>query len=268
MKAYVNVLKYELKTMLKDPMSIFLLLYPFIMLFFAGYLIPMILKQVSTPTSQASALTMLIAFIVLLSAGGFVTGGLLGFSFLDNRDENTFLAIAVSPLSIRGYTIFKTLYTFVISFIGNVVMLGGLVLFAQEAYTITYQTITIGLLANLTVWHVLSFSFVASMVVPFVAMIIVVIAKNKIEGFAFLKASGLFIMIPALMLLDVFQDGKQYILGVIPTFWPTKALLNVALGTSHPQDLTYFWYLLIGTIYPLVLSGLAFMIFDRKVLEK
>lgn len=267
MKLYFNVLKYELKTILKDPMSIFLLLYPFIMLFFTGYLIPAILKQVTTPESQASAYTLLISFIVLLSAGGFVTGGLLGFSFLDNRDENTFLAIAVSPMSIKGYTIFKTTYTFVIAFLGNLLMVGGLVLFAQDAYTITYQSIEIGLLSSLNFWHIISFCFVSSMVVPFVAMMIVVIAKNKIEGFAFLKSSGIFIMIPVLMLLDVFQDGKQYILGIIPTFWPTKALLNVALNHSGPSDLTYVLYLLIGFIYPLLLSVLAFVIFNRKVLQ-
>ena len=268
MKLYLNVLKYELKTFLKDPMSIFLLLYPVIMLFFAGYLIPAILARVTTPDSDVSAYTLLIAFIVLLSAGGFVTGGLLGFSFLDNRDENTFLAIAVTPMSIKGYTIFKTIYTFIIAFLGNVLMVGGLVLFAKDAYTVTYQTITISLLSSLTWWHILTFSFVSSMVVPFVAMIIVVVAKNKIEGFAFLKTSGIFIMIPALMLLDVFQDGKQYILGIIPTFWPTKALLNVALNTSGPQDLSYVWYLVIGFIYPLLLSYLAFMIFNKKVIEK
>lgn len=267
MKLYLRVLKYELKTIMKDPMSIFLILYPFLMLFMTGYLIPMILSRVTTSDSQASAYTLLISFIVLLSAGGFVTGGLLGFSFLDNRDENTFLAIAVSPMSIKGYTIFKTIYTFFIAFIGNIIMVGGLVLFAQDAYTITYQSITVSLLSSLNIGHILSFSFVSAMVVPFVSMMIVVIAKNKIEGFAFLKSSGIFIMIPVLMLLDVFQDGKQYILGIIPTFWPTKALLNVALMTSGPADLSYFWYLFIGLVYPLLLSILAFRIFNKKVLQ-
>jgi len=75
---------------------------------------------------EAMAITLLIGFMLSISLGGYVTGAMLGFSLIENRDENTLVSIAVTPASVKGYTLFKFAYYFIFSFIGNLIMVGGL----------------------------------------------------------------------------------------------------------------------------------------------
>lgn len=264
MKKYLSLIKYEIKTIVKDMMSLFVLLYPVLMLFICGFLLPAIIDKTSANDPNAQAIALLIGFVLLISVGGFMMGAMLGFSLLDNRDENTLVNIAVTPITVTGYAIFKIIYTYVLSVFGNILMVGGLKLLASDSYVVNYGGVTIGLLDNINYGHVIVFSLVSSLIVPFVALLLGSLAKNKIEGFAMIKGGGLFVMIPMLILLDNFQDGKQYIFGVFPNFWPTKAILNIAINSQNNANLDFWIYLLIGAIYPLVLGFFALKGFVKK----
>jgi fluoroquinolone transport system permease protein len=117
---------------------------------------------------------------------------------------------------------------------------------------------------NLDYLQIIVFSFVSSLMVPATGMLIASVAKNKIEGFAFMKSGGIIFMIPALVLLDAFSDWKQYLLGLTPNFWPVKALLNAALNYQSPDDLPFWAYMVIGTIYMLALAIFSIIAFSRK----
>jgi fluoroquinolone transport system permease protein len=264
MRKYLSLLKYEFKTLLKDPMSLFLVFFPYVMLFLLGYLLPAILERTTTPDSNGATITLLIAFVTMLAIGGYMGGVLLGFSLLENRDEKTLLNIAVSPVTVSGYTIFKIIYSYVIGVFGNIIMVGGLALFFKDRYVVWYQGIEIGLLDKFTFGNILVFSVVSALFVPMIALVMPMIAKNKIEGFAMVKMGGLLVMIPILALLDAFLDWKQYLLGIVPLFWPVKALLNLALSSGNPADLAFWQYMVIGTIYPLILGILCFRLFIKK----
>ncbi|MBU1145474.1 MAG: hypothetical protein KJ971_06445 [Firmicutes bacterium] len=264
MKKYISLLKYEFKMILKDSMSIFMIVYPILMLFICGFLLPAILDKTSTQDSNGTTITLLIGFVVILSLGGFVMGALLGFSLLENKDENTLINIAVTPVTVSGYAMFKVAYTYVLAFFGNVFMIGGLKLIATDKYQVVYLSQTVNLLDNISYGQIIIFSLVASLVIPTIAMIIGAIAKNKIEGFAFMKSSGIIIMVPLLTLLDTFKDAKQYILGIVPNFWTVKALLNISLSSTNPSDLSYGMYLLIGAVYTIFLGGICLRFFIKK----
>ncbi len=268
MKKYVGLLKYELKTILKNSMSVFMLVYPLLMLFICGFLIPGILDKTADAQSNGSTVTLLIAFVLILTIGGFVLGAMLGFALIENKDENTLQNIAVTPITVSGYATFKIIYTYVISVIANFVMIGGLKLLASDSYVVVYNNVTIGLLDNITYIQILILSVVTSLFVPTIALVIAAIAKNKIEGFAFMKSSGIIIMIPMLALLNIFKDGKQYILGLAPNFWPTKALLNQALNSNEPSDISFALYLIIGAVYMLILAFISLKAFLKKAQVK
>lgn len=264
MKKYLKLLGYELKTILRDPLNLFLLLYPIFMFLLIGWLLPASLSRGGlTNSDSAYSLTLLIAFVVLIAVGGFVSGALLGFSLLENKDEKTIHSIAVTPISVTGYLIFKTLYTYFFSVIGHLFIIFSLKWWASDYYSFTFGPYTFGF-DNLGIGHIIAYSFVSSLLVPAVGMLIASIAKNKIEGFAFMKSGGLIFMIPALVLLDAFSDWKQYILGAAPNFWPTKALLNVMLNITNSNDLPFWAYLLIGSAYMLALAVFAIILFSRK----
>jgi fluoroquinolone transport system permease protein len=206
---------------------------------------------------------MIIAFVMLLAIGGFAMGILLGFSLLENKDEQTILSIAVTPIKVSGYILFKTIYAYAFSIVGNLIMLLGIKFFAYEAYSFQYGAATFGF-DNITLGNIIAFSFVDSLMVPAVGAVTAAISRNKIEGFAFMKSGGLLFMIPALVLLNVFSDWKQYFLGFAPNFWPLKGLLNLALGSQASSDLPYWAYLAIGAIYMIVLGGLAIRFYIKK----
>lgn len=265
MKKYAVLLKYEMKTIIKDPMNFFMVFFPLMMLAICAYLLPAVLKATTTPDSAASAYTLLIGFTVILAMGGYISGAMLGFSLLDNKDENTLLNIAVTPITISGYAIFKITYSFVLSVVSNIVMLFGLKWLASDAYVITMMGIEIRLLDSISYGEALMFSLVASLLVPAIAMIIVSVAKNKIEGFAVMKGGGLFIMIPMLAIMEYFQGGKQYLFGILPNFWTFKAILNESMGYSSAANLPFWAYMMVGAIYTILISILSLRLFLKKV---
>ncbi len=267
MKKYLSLLKYEMKTILKDSLSIFMLIYPLLVIFMMGFTIPAILERTTDVSSNANMNTLLIGFVVTLAMGGFVSGAMLGFSILENKDENTLINIAVTPITVSGYTVFKITYTAIIAFFGNIVMVGGLKIIATDKYLIEIAGNSIYLLDAINWPEIIVFSIVSSLTVPMIALVIGMVAKNKVEGFAIMKSFGLVVMLPVLSLLNVFHDAKQYILGIIPNFWTMKALLNEvygALGIFDSSNMNFYMYMLIGAIYTSLVGVLAIHAFVKK----
>ncbi|NCA97267.1 MAG: hypothetical protein EOM77_03695 [Bacteroidia bacterium] len=264
MKKYLHLLKYEMRTIIRDPLNLFLLGYPLFMFALVGWLLPTaLLRGGVNQTGPAYAITMVITFVIVISIGGFVGGSLLGFSLLENKDEKTIDSIAVAPISLLGYVIFKAIYSYVFSVIGNLILIIGIKVFASDAYSFTFGTLTFGF-DNINYGQIIVFSFVSSLLVPTIGTLIASIAKNKIEGFAFMKGGGIIFMLPALLLLNAFQDWKQYLLGVVPNLWPVKALLNAALNTQGAYDLPYWGYMSVATIYMLGLTAYSLITFAKK----
>jgi len=264
MKKYLSLLKYEFKTIIKSSMSVFMLIYPLFMLFITGFILPQVLLKTTDATSNGATISLLIGFVLTISMGGFIMGAMLGFSLLENKDENTLINIAVSPVTVSGYTKFKVLYSTVLAFISNLILVGGLKLIASDKYVINYMGETIRLLDRIDIFQMLVFSVVSSLIVPMIALVIGAIAKNKVEGLALMKSSGFIVMIPMLSLLSIFQDWKQYLIGIVPNFWSIKALLNLALGTSNPTDLSFGMYMLIGTVYTIGIGIVCLRFFIKK----
>ncbi|MDD3191302.1 MAG: ABC transporter permease [Bacilli bacterium] len=262
MKKYRHLLKYELKTLFKDSTNLFLLVYPLIMLAMLGWMIPAIIDKVNN--NNTSNIILMIALATVFAVGSFVAGAMLGFSLLENKDEKTILSIAVSPIRVSGYILFKSIYTYILAFLGNFILIGGLKLFFRDDYVYYNGVESIYMLDLLTWGNVISFVLVNSLFVPSVALAFGSLAKNKIEGFAYMKSSGFIIMIPLLTLLEAFRDWKQYILGIFPNFWSIKAILNITMGLEHSANLPYYLYLLIGGLYMIAISFAAYRLFMKK----
>jgi fluoroquinolone transport system permease protein len=265
MKKYLQLLSYEFKTLLRDPMNMFMFIYPLFMLGFVGWLIPTILVRSGIDTQGSEyALSLMVLFVLILAIGGFISGTLLGFSLLENKDEQTIKAIAVSPITVTGYTLFKTTYAFMIGFIGNLVMLFGLKYFFGDTFSVQYGDIAFGI-NNINNFDIILFSLVSSLLTPTAGALMAGIAKNKIEGFALMKTGGILFMVPMLILLETFGDWKQFILGIAPNFWAVKGFYNLAFNSQGSSDLGYGLYLLIGSVYMLVLAGISLRFFVKRV---
>ena len=71
-------------------------------------------------------------------------------------------------------------------------------------------------------------------------------------------------MTPLLTIIPALADAKQYILGILPNFWAIKGMLNLALNSTHASNLNFYLYLLIGSIYSIIISILSLKVFIKK----
>lgn len=259
MNTYLKLMRYELKNITRDQLTLTMMIYPLIMVIFGAYLIPLILEQFDPGAAILSA--SLIILIVLASLAPMLAGAILGFLLLDHKDENTLDSLRVTPVSLTHYLRFKAGYTYLLSVLSSVVILIGVKTLSGEAYAYAGVNIWDDIMAL----DIVIFSLVSALFAPVFGLIIATLGANKIEGFAYLKSLGILILIPALVTLDAMQGWAQYSLGIIPTFWPVKALLEGADILPHEANLNALSYTLIGTVYMAVLIAAFIRRFVRSV---
>jgi fluoroquinolone transport system permease protein len=90
---YARLVKFEIKNILRDRMTIMLLVWPFAVGLMGRYFI-------NSNTLDKMASEMLIIALTLMS--GMIFGAMAGFSILDDRDDNVFVSISISPLKCSG----------------------------------------------------------------------------------------------------------------------------------------------------------------------
>ncbi len=271
MKKYLSLLKYEFKNILKDRMNAFMLFYPLVMLLMAVYLFPIFFENPEFQ-NQSLEITMLIIVVMLLGFGYVIAGALLGFSLLDSKDEDTLQTIAVTPIGKRGYINFKLIYVYILSLIGTIVLLSGIKIFAVDAYALQVGETTIRLFDNISHFEILVFALSSSLLAPVLGLFIAGLSKNKIEGFAYMKSTGIIMLIPMLVLLDAFKGMGQYLLSIFPNFWGTQGVLLKLLPNfpmlSTSYNLGFYAYILIGALISFVFLVLSYRFFIKRSITK
>jgi len=260
MKRFTGLLGFEFKNLLRDKMTLIMLLYPLLLIVIGAFIIPTLIDNYATDVAQQRTAAMVMV-IIFANVAPFAGAAMLGFALLDHRDENTFDTIRVTPVSLSGYIFFKTVYSTLLSANASFWAIFGVRLLAGDGYTFAGEN----LLERFSIPNILLYAVVASLFTAVFAMMLAALAKNKIEGFAYMKSAGVVFLLPALLILDQLQDFKQYFIGIIPTFWPTKALFTSADLLEHDHNLTPALYLIIGTLYSLGLIAICYRWFKRSL---
>lgn len=261
LKKYLFLLRFEMKTILRDPMNLFMMIFPLVLLLISSFLFPAIFQSFDSSMQAQLKLIMLILFVVLLAVGAFFLAAMATFLLLEHKDECTLNTIAVTPVSTAGYLRFKMTYVYIMSTIATVIILFGTKLIAGDAYRVA----DVSLFDRIGIWHILSFAAVSSLFAPALALFQSAFAKNKVEGFAFIKGTGIIALVPVLMVFTTFEGGLQYILGIFPNFWAIKGLMLELMPYNSPANLSYMLYLIVGTIYNLMIAAAAYRLFLRKI---
>lgn len=171
-------------------------------------------------------------------------GAVIGFSILDDRDDQIMSSIRVTPLNLNTFMLSRLIVVYLFSFAACVFIMW----FAP-----------IGALA----WNeILSIAFLASFSAPLGGLLINIFASNKIEGFAIMKLTGVAIFLPVISL--IFTDARELFFAVVPAFWPGKMISALVRGEEQMflGLRLYFW---IGLVYVLVLNYLTYRKFERKI---
>ena len=131
-------------------------------------------------------------------------GWIIGFLLLDDRDEHTLSAIAVTPFSKRGYLLYRTLLIFLLSCV------------------LTLVLIPLTELSGLVLPRFIPVAVMASFEAPLFALALAAFAGNKVEGLAVAKLMSLVDIFP---ILPFYIDSPLlYIAGITPFFWVGKSL--------------------------------------------
>ncbi len=177
----------------------------------------------------------------LMTAPGIV-GMVIGFLLLDERDARTLSALRATPLSMRKYLTYRI----------------GLPLLAATASTLVGYPL-VGL-SPLPFTSLLAIGAVAGVSAPLLALVLATAAPNKVAGFAVVKIlNGVNLLPIAAFFLPL---PFQYIAGVIPTYWPMRALWSAAGGEP------YLVYLVVGGISGTLSVVLTARLFERRLLRR
>lgn len=180
----------------------------------------------------------LTAFLLLTSI--IIVGGLAAFLVLDEVDAGTLTALRVTPVPLSALFVYRAATVMVIT---TVYVIATMSFSGILEPGLVPALIPIGLLSGL--------SAVVSL------LLIVVMANNKIQGLAALRALGM--LIAGLPCLPWFIDsGWNLAFGVLPPYWAAKAFW---VASDHG---TWWPYLLGGVAYNLAVAWPLFRRFLAK----
>lgn len=184
----------------------------------------------------------LVGSVVLLMMPSLF-GMVIGFLLLDQRDDRTLEALAVTPLTARGYLAYR---------IALPMVLGA---------ALALICIPLSGVPPVGPLPLLAAALAAAPVAPIYALVLAGFAANKVQGFALTKALG--VVFVAVVAGYLIQPPWQFAFGVVPQFWPAKLywLLVEGGGNGWPAGATLV--LLAGLAYQLGVLGLLLRRFDR-----
>jgi fluoroquinolone transport system permease protein len=176
----------------------------------------------------------------LVLFGPAIYGFIVGMFMLEDREQGVLTAYRVSPISPRGYLLYRGVSAYVLSLATTLPALAvvGLVPIPPG---ILLGAVMVGALGG-----------------PTIALLFGTIASNTIEGIALSKVVNLAVLAPAIA-VAVLPEPIQFVAGLLPTYWPLKAVVAGLAG-----DPAWPFYLVAGTgAQMLGLVGLV-RLFDRR----
>ena len=170
----------------------------------------------------------------MVAFGPAIYGFVVGMFVLEDREQGVLAAYRVSPLSARGYLLYRGVSAYVLALLATLPALAiiGLV---QVPPAVLVGSAAVGALGG-----------------PTIALVFGTVASNTIEGIAISKLINLLILGPAVG-IAVVPEPLQFAVGVLPTYWPMKAVVSGVAG----EDLWPVFLFAGAVVHLLVLSGLG-----------
>ncbi|MCY3414432.1 MAG: ABC transporter [Candidatus Heimdallarchaeota archaeon] len=230
------------KNIQRDPMLKWFILLPFLLAIVLRLLFPLVQMGLDQIPFDLSPYYDLIISLYMVLMIPMLLGVIVGFMLLDEKDEQTLLALQVSPLSIQRYIMYRVFTPMLLS------------------YPMLLITIPIvGDYTSIKFIDLMLVSILGALWAPFLGLILSVFANNKVEGFAIMKLLGGAFVLP----LAAFFVPQPWDLVFVffPSYWPMKAFLLAANGES------YIVYLLGGIVMMIVPLYLVVKYMRKKVFE-
>jgi hypothetical protein len=235
------VAQADARLLFRDPLLRWVLLLPLGLALLLRLLIPTMQEALGRVGFDLAPFHPLIMGGFLMTAPAIV-GMVIGFLLLDERDARTLTALRVTPLSMQRYLGYRI----------------ALPLFAGTLATLVGYPL-VGTVA-LSPATLLAIALVAGLSAPLLALVLATIAPNKVAGFAVLKVLNALNLLP--MAAYFVPPPLQWAAGILPTYWPMRALWSAAAGEP------FAGYLAAGAGVGALALALAARVFDRRLLRR
>src|SRR5690606_17083910 len=233
---FIRVLKHEIRNILRDKMYAFFMFYPIIIGVVAYFLIPYLRAEVGILVANIVAL-----LFVLMTP--FMFGAITGFTLLDDQDDNVLYSLKITPIKVAHYIWIKLSFSYVLGFVA------------------TFLLVFITKLFESSIWNMIGISLLAALQAPMLSLFINAFASNKVEGFVFMKATGIVVLIPIASLF--LTNWTELFLGVIPGFWSARLVSMSLIPAQYLLD--EFWYYLLGFIVNIGLVYILYIKYKRRI---
>lgn len=203
----------DAKSIGRDPLLRWMILFPLLLAVLVRWGMPLLDEFLSARYAfdLAPYHPLLMSFV--LTAMPMLSGMVIGFLLLDQRDDRTLSAIQVTPLALNGYLVYRLSLPMALS------LASTLVLLPMTGYA-DLGFLSLGLAA-----------LAAAPVAPFYALSLGAFAGNKVQGFALTKAMGVLLAIPVAAWFA--REPWQWAFGLVPLYWPAKAYWMLEAGSGR-----------------------------------
>jgi len=174
--------------------------------------------------------------IFILVMGPMMSGMVIGFNLLDDRDENILTYMAITPIRKEGYLLFKVFAPMIAVFVQS---------------TLILLIFNIG---NINILRVIPLIILSALETPMYALLMASFASNKVEGLALGKLMGISLIGPFVSYF--LQTIWRFFAGILPPFWICESYFA---GGSF-----YFLFLVIGLVFHLVMLWWTLRLFMKR----
>lgn len=230
----------DAKGVVRDPLLRWLVAYPVLLALLLRWGVPALADRLARRygLDLSDYYVLVMSFLVELMP--ILTGMVVGFLLLDQKDDGTLTALRVTPLTLGGYLAYRITMPMLVS------------------VPMTLAVFPVAGLVRVGLGPLLLMALGAAPLAPIFALFLASFAGNKVEGFALAKVSGLLFLPPVLAYF--VPEPWQWAFGVAPTFWPVKAFWLQRSGGA-----AYLALLAIGLGYQASLLVLLLRRFRRVV---
>lgn len=222
------------KSIARDSFMIFILVIPIFIAILFRFVMPILQGYLLQYFDLSEYYDFATIFILVM--GPMMSGMVIGFNLLDDRDEDILSYMAITPIRKEGYLLFK--------------VFAPMVMFFVQAIFILF----IFNIGNINFLKIIPLLVLLAMETPMYALIMASFASNKVEGLAFGKLMGISLAGPFLSYF--FPSAWRFFGGVFPTFWISESYFSTGIF--------YGIFLLIGLVLHLVMLWRTMRIFIKR----
>jgi fluoroquinolone transport system permease protein len=237
MKKIFGLVRGDIKNIVRDPTLLFVTVLPLLLGLTARFFVPWLANLLQPRFDLTPYYVHIMGILAVYPPAAF--GWVIGFTLLDERDENILTAISVTPLSKTGYITYRLTMPVIMGCI------------------LCYITLLIAGLVPLSPVALLPVTLVSALGAPIAALFMVAFAGNKVEGLALSKAISLMYIGPLAVIF--IQSNWQYLAGIMPTFWVSRAFVS---GYSNMGE--YWLAITGGVIVSCIFLGLFLKRFNAR----